>query len=344
MVVSGNSEPLSDALGTDFDVVVVGAGVVGLNAALALQSTGRRVAIVTAEAIDETTSNVAAAVWFPTAVGPRDRVIDWGQSTLETLEDMAREHPDAGVLFRETVMLYRAHPGRPWWTRAVGEVRDAAAHELPSTYSHGLTFTVPLVEMPVHLRWLADRFVAAGGRVHLHRLGSLDDLAGIAPVVVNCSGLGARDLVGDPEVFPIRGQIVRMTNPGLDRSLRDEHHPEGYTYVHPRTSDVILGGTVESGRTELAADDETTRAIIARCTVLAPALARAELLAPAVGLRPGRESVRLERDDHAVAGSTVIHDYGHGGAGVTLGWGCANEVIRLLDEAGSQTDPRPVAG
>lgn len=340
MLTNGDPALLTAALGQGFDAIVVGAGVVGLNAALTLQSSGRRVAVVTADTVAETTSNVAAAVWFPTAVGPRDRVLGWGQSTLETLAAMSRDHPGAGVVFRETVMVYRDPPGRPWWTRAVGEVRDAYAHELPATYSHGLHFTVPLVEMPVHLRWLADRFVASGGRLHHRRLTSLHELAGIAPEVINCSGLGARDLVNDLDLFPIRGQIVRTTNPGISRSLRDEHHPEGYTYVHPRTSDVILGGTVEPGRDELTADAEITAAILRRCMTLAPELVDAEVIAPAVGLRPGRASVRLERDDDAVPGSTVVHDYGHGGAGVTLGWGCAYEVARLLDEAGGRMGSR----
>jgi D-amino-acid oxidase len=317
-------------LGGDLDVVVVGAGVVGLSAALALQATGRRVAIVTADAVTETTSNIAAAVWFPTEVGPQERVASWGRHSLEVLRSTVRDHPAAGVLLRDTVMLYRDPPGRPWWTVAVDGVRDARPDELPAGYAHGLAFTVPLVEMPVHLAWLAARFTAAGGRVHRARLSSLRDLAGVAPVLVHCSGLGARDLAGDPSVIPVRGQVVRTTNPGLTVSLRDQHHPGGYTYVHPRTDDVVLGGTLEVGRSDLAPDAEVTAAILARCTALAPALADAEVIASAVGLRPGRPTVRLEVDERTVPGTVVVHDYGHGGAGVTLAWGCAAEVVRLV--------------
>jgi D-amino-acid oxidase len=315
----------------ELDAVVVGAGVVGLTAARALQMTGRRVAIVTADAVERTTSNVAAAVWFPTEVGPRDRALAWGRRTFEVLTETVRVAPEAGVLLRDTLMLYRAEPGRPWWSDAIDDVRDARPADLPAGYRHGLRFAVPLAEMPRHLRWLADRFRAAGGTIHLHRLDALDELAGSTPVVVNCSGLGARELVGDASLHPIRGQVVRVTNPGLTVSLRDQHHPEGYTYVHPRSSDVILGGTVQVGRSDLEPGADTTAAIVARCTALAPALADAEVIAPAVGLRPGRPEVRLERDDRSVPGTTVVHDYGHGGAGLTLGWGCAEEVVRLIE-------------
>ncbi|WP_052667056.1 FAD-dependent oxidoreductase [Nitriliruptor alkaliphilus] len=319
------------ALGRDLDVVVVGAGVVGLSAALALQATGRRVAIVTADAVSDTTSHVAAAVWFPTEVGPQDRVAVWGRHTFEVLSATARDHPAAGVLLRDTVMLYREPPGRPWWAAAVDGVRDARPEQLPPGYAHGLAFSVPLVEMPVHLAWLVARFTAAGGRLHRARLTSLRDLAGVAPVLVHCSGLGARDLVGDTSVVPVRGQVVRTTNPGLTVSLRDQHHPDGYTYVHPRTDDVVLGGTLEVGRSDLVPDPDVTAAILARCTALAPALADAEVIGAAVGLRPGRPTVRLEVDERTVPGTVVVHDYGHGGAGVTLAWGCAAEVVRLVE-------------
>lgn len=315
----------------DLDAVVVGAGVAGLTAACALQGAGRRVAIVSADAVDRTTSNVAAAVWFPTEVGPRDRALRWGRRTFEVLSEMAREEPRAGVLLRDTLMLYRDLPGRPWWGDAVDDVRQARPDDLPAGYHHGLRFTVPLAEMPVHLRWLTERFRASGGTIHRHRLGALDELAGAAPVLVNCSGLGARELVGDASLHPIRGHVVRVTNPGLTVSLRDQLHPGGYTYVHPRTTDVILGGTVEVGRTDLEPEADVTAAIVARCTALAPVLADARVIAPAVGLRPGRPEVRLERDEVSVPGTTVIHDYGHGGAGLTLGWGCAEEVVRLVE-------------
>jgi D-amino-acid oxidase len=58
------------------------------------------------------------------------------------------------------------------------------------------------------------------------------------------------------------------------------------------------------------------------------------VLAERVGLRPFRRSgVRLERDQLR-DGRTVIHNYGHGGAGFTLSWGCAREVLDIAVSSG----------
>jgi D-amino-acid oxidase len=153
--------------------------------------------------------------------------------------------------------------------------------------------------------------------------------------VVDCPGLGARELVGDLSVYPVRGQIVRVKNPGLVMSVRDEFHPAGRAYVHPRSRDCILGGTLDEHRWDTTPDPATAAAIITRCTEIVPALADAEVIGTIAGLRPGRPEVRLEESSleerSPRAGATrIIHNYGHGGAGITLSWGCAEDATRLL--------------
>ena len=129
---------------------------------------------------------------------------------------------------------------------------------------------------------------------------------------------------------PIRGQIVRVRNPGLTRFILDEENPEGVTYIVPRLDDCILGGTAEEGEWNLQPDPETATGILRRCIQLEPRLANAKVLEHKVGLRPGRPEVRLEREDAPVP---RIHNYGHGGSGITLSWGCAEETLRLVEEA-----------
>ena len=312
------------------DAVVVGAGVSGLTTAVVLQDAGWRVEVVTADEPAATTSMIAAAVWFPTLVGPRDRVLVWGERTRHVLERIGRDHPGAGVVPRETLSLYRGDPGRPWWIDALGDVASVPPSALPAGYSHGLRYRVPLAEMPIYLPWLLDRFVAAGGSVEQRQLLTLDEVAGRAPVVVNCAGLGARELVGDRTLEAVRGQVVRTTNPGLTVSLRDEHHPEGYTYIHPRSRDVVLGGTLEPGEWDTVPDETVGARILERCRSIVPELREATVTGQAVGLRPARETVRLERDPEPPAGVDLVHNYGHGGAGITLSWGCAEEVARIV--------------
>ncbi len=161
-----------------------------------------------------------------------------------------------------------------------------------------------------------------------------------ADVVVNCTGLGARELVGDSTLYPVRGQIVRVSNPGLTVSVRDELHPGGRAYVHPRADDCILGGTLDEGQWDTTVDLAVGAAIVERCRDLVPALRDAHVLDHVVGLRPGRPTVRLEEDEPLGSGARVVHNYGHGGAGITLSWGCAREVVALVERPRALMDCR----
>lgn len=311
-------------------IVVVGAGIIGLTAAIRLLEAGHGVRVVAAEPPSSTTSAIAAAVWFPTHVGPPERVSSWAADTFAVLAGQA-ERGVPGLVMRESLQLYRTPPGEPAWTTALDSVRAATAEELPEGYAYGLRFTVPLAEMPLYLPWLQRRMLDLGGTFTAHRVRTLDEAAAAADVVVNCTGLGARALVGDRSVHPVRGRIVRVTNPGLSLSVRDEDHPAGRAYVHPRTRDCILGGTLDVGAWDTSVDLAAGDAIVERCRDLVPELRDARVLEHVVGLRPGRPTVRLEEDEPLASGARVIHDYGHGGAGITLGWGCAGEVVSLVE-------------
>lgn len=311
-------------------VVVVGAGVSGLSCARLLLDAGHEVVVVAAHPPLRTVSAVAAAVWFPTAAGPPDAVARWSASTYDVLAGEAAAGVP-GVVMRESLVLQRVPEPDPSWADAVGGVRAARPDELPPGYAHGLRFAVPLVEMPAYLPHLERSVRAAGATYVERRLARLDDVLDLRPdVVVNAAGLAAGALVGDDGCFPVRGQVVRVANPGLDLSVRDEHHPGGRAYVHPRSRDVILGGTLDVGAHDLTPDPDETAAILARCTDIVPALAGAPVLEAVVGLRPGRAEIRLERDEDLLA-VPVVHDYGHGGSGVTVGWGCARDVLALVE-------------
>jgi D-amino-acid oxidase len=195
---------------------------------------------------------------------------------------------------------------------------------------------VPLVEMPLYLPHLHEAVLAAGAHHVTRRLAVLDEVLDLAPdIVVNAAGMAAGALVGDTSVYPVRGQIVRVTNPGLHLSVRDEDHPGGRAYVHPRSGDCILGGTLDVGRWDTEPDPAQTAAIVDRCADIAPGLAGARVLETVVGLRPGRPAVRVGLDEGLLP-VPVVHDYGHGGAGITIGWGCAQQVAALVRQVAAQ--------
>ena len=311
-------------------VTVLGGGIIGLTTALALLDAGFRVQVVAAEIAENTTSYLAAAVWFPTHVGPPDRAATWGRVTYEKLAAQARDKVP-GVVMRESLAVFREAPGGLDWTAGVGPIWPAAAEELPAGYRHGLRYAVPLVEMPVYLPWLVEQVRRRAGVLRTRRVASVSELCGPdVDAVVNCTGLAARTLVGDTSVYPVRGQIIRVTNPGLSISVRDEQHPAGRAYVHPREADCILGGTLEEGSWDTEVNARSAESILRRCRDLVPALAEAQVIEHIVGLRPGRPTVRLEDGWSDTAGVRLLHNYGHGGAGITMSWGCAAEIVDML--------------
>lgn len=307
------------------DVTVVGAGVVGLTCALRLVEAGVGVRVLARERGEATTSSVAAAVWYPYRAFPYDRVLRWSETSYRAFATLAADDPGTGVRLRSGIELLRADGPEPWWAGAVPDLERVT--DVPDGFAGGWRFTAPVVDMSRYLPWLEDRLAGHGVVPEAADLATLDD-AGLGAVVVDCSGLGARTLVPDPAVTPVRGQVVLVEQIGLDEWMVDDGDGRALTYVVPRIDDVVVGGTAQEGVDDLAVDEATADGILARATALVPALAGAAVLRHKVGLRPARPTVRLEAEDRA--GRTVVHCYGHGGAGVTLSWGCAADVVALV--------------
>ncbi|HEV7453231.1 MAG TPA: FAD-dependent oxidoreductase, partial [Pseudonocardiaceae bacterium] len=106
--------------------------------------------------------------------------------------------------------------------------------------------------------------------------------------------------------------------------------------IYPHSGHVILGGTAEPGKWDRDPDPATGQAILERCTRLEPRLTNTTVINHLVGLRPTRRCVRVDLQHHS-SGATIAHNYGHGGAGVSLSWGCATEITNLI----SITTPVP---
>nr|WP_202438045.1 FAD-dependent oxidoreductase [Streptomyces sp. SID5910] len=309
----------------DDEVVVVGGGVIGLTTAVVLAEAGRRVRVWTREPVERTTSAVAGALWWPYRIEPVALAREWALLSLDVYEELAARPEGTGVRVVEGVLGETGLDEVDGWATArLPGLRASRAGEYGGA---GLWARLPLIDMSAHLPWLRERLAAAGGVVETRAVADLAEVG--APVVVNCTGLGARELVPDASVRPVRGQLVVVENPGIDTWLVSTDAVSGeMAYFFPHPGRLVLGGTAEEDAWSAEPDPAVAEAIVRRCAALRPEIAGARVLEHRVGLRPARDAVRLEREV-LPDGRLLVHNYGHGGAGVTVAWGCAREAARL---------------
>lgn len=322
--------------------VVVGGGISGAASAWDLHAAGWQVSIVERDDPRDIVSSVAAALWHPFAVGG-GRTDEWALACRDRLLEFARD-PASGVRVVRGLELKRSIGEPPRWARLHPSFRDARPDELPPDRPAGFVFDAPVAEMGVFLPWLRARLAERGVRFERRELRSLEPLVEATPLVVNCAGLGARELVRDAALVPWRGTVLRVERGATEEFLLDDDLLEEATYVIPRGNDLVLGGSVEPGMESRDADEAVAEAVRGRCEARLAALRGAKTVSTATHLRPWRPSVRLElerpRPDRA-----LVHNYGHGGAGVTLAFGCSAEVARLAEclrgrETGGTADRR----
>ncbi len=290
-------------------ITVLGAGVSGLTSGIVLAEAGHEVTILAAEVTD-TTSHAAAAIWLPYHVAS-EHVDAWALETRDVLTGLAKQ-PGTGVSLIDFDVFDEDPP------RCIaGECRPIEG---------GFRARVPLADTSRYLPYLRSRFERAGGRVEIREVGQ-QDIAGLdGDLIVNCTGFGARDLFGDEELHPGYGISLVTARPPIDRAIAAARDPESLMYVIPRTDDCILGGYDRP----VAPPESEVAAILARCRAAVPEIS-GKVRAVRRGIRPVRHAVRLELA--AFEGRTIVHNYGHGGAGFTVSWGCAREVLKFIPRA-----------
>jgi len=301
---------------------IVGAGVSGLSSGIRLLESGHNAHIVSDKFSPETVSDVAAAIWYPFLVKPAERADTWGIVTYDALEALC-DTPEAGVRMIDGREYLRSVVDPPPWSDEIAAFRILEDSEIPDGYVFGWEFRAPAIDMQLYMPWLKNRFEELGGTFEKRFVERLQDLEG--DIVVNCVGLGAIELCNDEEVKPARGQIIFIEqDPGVGHF---DQQPETLTYTIPRTNVTVLGGTAQVGDWGLEIRDEDNDLILSKVEAIWPDLDRSKIVGGTVGLRPSRSEVRLEEEE--IGGTKVIHNYGHGGAGVTLSWGCADEVVSI---------------
>jgi D-amino-acid oxidase len=342
-------------------VAIVGAGVSGLTCAVVLAERGYRTAIFAEKTGQRTTSAAAAAIWYPYDAEPIDKVIAWALGTYKVLVDLSRKRNTGVSMIELRTFSRRADIQIPEWASPLGasviptEVENTPGGDaggwtalpvwetgerigrsrvksltvLPAAFKSGFIMNVPLTDTTIYLDYLANRFLVAGGKINPNvRFETLEDVSVEFNLVINCSGIGAKLLVPDAELEPHRGQVAIVSKIELPCAVVCDDPP--LMYAIPRANDCVFGGTNELSD-NYEPDPEATSRIVAECSRVLD-LSKPKVLAARVGLRPFRKSGVCLRSDRLRDGRTVIHNYGHGGSGFTLSWGCAEAATCLIQE------------
>jgi D-amino-acid oxidase len=331
-------------------IIVVGAGIMGLTTGIQLLESGYKDVEIWGKERPGKVSRVAS-FWEPFASEPdkEGRDSKWGKDTYDKLVgDTTKGTP--GLAISPGLSLFTGERADPDWSKYVPSYRyindqkklaEASRQHgvvLPDNISSGYTVEYPTFDMPPYLEHLMTYFTSLGGKILEREVSpGLGEALDEADTIVNCTGLAARELVFDHDVKTMRGQLVKVTKPqSVNSVIIDDECPEGMRNIMPHANHIMLGGTAEDSAEETP-DPQTSKAILDRCRRLVPALKEAKVTENLVGLRPYRRTgIRVEPEDTGLDRSMrpgtkkVVHNYGHGGSGVTFSWGCANEVVRII--------------
>ncbi len=321
-------------------VLVIGAGVSGLTTALKLLQDGHKVTIRCKEFGGQfpNTSSHAYAMWVPVKMNDDPRIERWTDESFGAFEQLSHDTA-TGVVMRPVFQL-KTKIETPWFAGAnAGNLcgfRHAQPGEIASCYAdaHVLS-SAPIIDPQIYLSWLWWQCHKLGGLFGQADIASLSGLHPQYSAIVNCTGLGARELAKDPSVHPERVQVVTIKPNGFDKVMIDDEGPHARACVVPHTNYIKLGGVFYGNDELLGIDNAGVFGIIDRCNAMAPGLNAdiADILSVSQALRPERQGwlPRVEID-YAISGDgrPVVHNYGHDGMGYLLSHGIGTEIASYV--------------
>ncbi|KAF4171745.1 hypothetical protein CNMCM8694_002085 [Aspergillus lentulus] len=319
----------------DRNIGVVGAGVIGLTCALVLAEAGYGVTVLARE-LPGDNSKKWASPWAGAGILPHP---DTGGHDLQTntfvyFWALAHNDPTSGVQVVDVTEYYddRSDDSTIWYKQIAPKYRRLQSKDLPAGARIGFQYQSTTVNPQVFLPWIKNLLDKKGVRFVQKEIRSINDARAIlkTSLIINCSGLGASDLVPDRKVQPVRGQIVLVKGESDEMILYQGSH---YTYQIPRmfSGGTIIGGIAQEGSTDHAVDLDLRNDILQRVNLVTRGRYKdldlsKDIIQDLVGFRPSRKGgYRLEKE------KGVVHAYGFGSLGYTYCYGVALRVRELVE-------------
>jgi len=212
----------------------------------------------------------------------------------------------------------------PIWVDFIpkGALKKVPEKDLQADIAVAYDVTVPLIETQIFLPYLKNYVSAKNVKFVEREINSFDEIKNDFDFIINCSALGSQKLCNDKSTIPVRGQVALIETRTDFPIYLDNEKP---LYLVPRKDAMIVGGTYEENMYEEKTEPATIEKILGNAYAVFPELKQQKLIGSWAGLRPYRPTVRVEKENN------IIHDYGHGGSGFTIAFGCAGEVVKLIE-------------
>ncbi len=329
-------------------IAVIGAGVIGLHSALSLIEEGYEVTIFTDQNPSMTTSMAAGAIWLPLGCEPRDKTMRWAKDGLSTFgyddKGEIRDFPEAGIKWRNFSEFFDEVCSKPDWMELLPPgIKPICA--FPKSFGSIHSVKMPLIDTQKYLPYLLESFLKAGGQIinlHIHKFDQPELLE--FPIIINSTGIGAKELASDEAVYPVKGQTVVISQPvdKIAESILYVDKDNSVTLIIPHDDCIVVGVTLVEHDHSPEYDIYAEEKMLARARCFFPKLEESNVISRRVGFRPARMGgIRLEAV--MLKSKVIIHSYGHLGGGITLAPGIAKEVKCIVKEVLIDLNPSPTA-